>query len=754
MKWSNKGIKPWGITIFMVMCLFMTIACGKEGNPEAGTNRSEDLSVYVPETGELDLGEGSLKAVKEAEGNLYFLSEQTDTESRLSSGRLYQTEPGSGKLNEILFDLKEGAAVQAMYPDKMGNLVVLASCVSDESQTPDGPSGEYQLLTFDKAGTVVAEKNITEAVTGSGLRYIQDMEADEQGNTAIVGNDGEGGRIVLCLKPDGLATGIIPLEGIVIDLFVDIEGTFYVTVLKDSGMEVRKLDIGTNSAGFPLDLGIAKTPDNLLLGKGVTGSLISDGITVSECDFAAVKAKPLFKWLDSNLEGNRVFAFGSLTDGRIWAVTRVSGSAGAEKVQLHVMAVNPAGVTEEKTTLTYGALHMGHEMKSAILQFNKSSDKYQIEITEYGQEEEGRIRFNNDVSGGNCPDIIDLAYINFPLLAAKGIFEDLSSYMDGENGIPKSDYMENVLGAYAVEGKQYGMPAAFGIETLTGRAKDVGGKEGWSIEEMITFAESRPDTMLLEGNPSSVLSIIIGSNLNQFVNWSTGECYFNNDNFIKLLEYANTYEKSESDGRGKPEDVKSGKNLLVNNYFHAVAHVQTMEALFEEPIAFVGYPGAKGNGALLSSPAGCSMSARSGKKEGVWEFIQFLLSDEYQNGLVDGDYGFVMKIPVKKSAIDQMCEAEMEKEFYSDSYGEEIEIMKSAQWYYGDFVAEIGAATEEDVALFKDLIQGAGNIGRFSDPLYNIIIEEAEPYFAGQKTSKEAADIIQNRVQIYVNENR
>ena len=41
-----------------------------------------------------------------------------------------------------------------------------------------------------------------------------------------------------------------------------------------------------------------------------------------------------------------------------------------------------------------------------------------------------------------------------------------------------------------------------------------------------------------------------------------------------------------------------------------------------------------------------------------------------------------------------------------------------------------------------------------SQELINIITEEAAPYFAGQKNVNEVADIIQNRVQIYVNENR
>ena len=38
--------------------------------------------------------------------------------------------------------------------------------------------------------------------------------------------------------------------------------------------------------------------------------------------------------------------------------------------------------------------------------------------------------------------------------------------------------------------------------------------------------------------------------------------------------------------------------------------------------------------------------------------------------------------------------------------------------------------------------------------MLNIITEETESFFSGQKSAKDAADVIQNRIQIYVNENR
>ena len=54
----------------------------------------------------------------------------------------------------------------------------------------------------------------------------------------------------------------------------------------------------------------------------------------------------------------------------------------------------------------------------------------------------------------------------------------------------------------------------------------------------------------------------------------------------------------------------------------------------------------------------------------------------------------------------------------------------------------------------KKLIESAEKIsGSVDEQLVNIITEESEPFFKGQKTAKDVAGIIQNRIQIYVNEN-
>ena len=42
----------------------------------------------------------------------------------------------------------------------------------------------------------------------------------------------------------------------------------------------------------------------------------------------------------------------------------------------------------------------------------------------------------------------------------------------------------------------------------------------------------------------------------------------------------------------------------------------------------------------------------------------------------------------------------------------------------------------------------------YNEDIINIVNEEMDAFFTGQKSAQEVAKIIQNRAQIYVNENR
>ena len=53
-----------------------------------------------------------------------------------------------------------------------------------------------------------------------------------------------------------------------------------------------------------------------------------------------------------------------------------------------------------------------------------------------------------------------------------------------------------------------------------------------------------------------------------------------------------------------------------------------------------------------------------------------------------------------------------------------------------------------------DFIKSVKVTGRYDQKVYEIVSEEAGAYFEGQKSAKEVAGIIQNRVSNYIAENR
>ena len=95
----------------------------------------------------------------------------------------------------------------------------------------------------------------------------------------------------------------------------------------------------------------------------------------------------------------------------------------------------------------------------------------------------------------------------------------------------------------------------------------------------------------------------------------------------------------------------------------------------------------------------------------------------------------------------------MTPEYYEDAEGNRVENPKT-HWGWDDFDMEIYAATPSEVDAVRAVINSADRLaGSINEELTNIITEETEPFFKDQKSAKETADIIQNRVQTYVNEN-
>jgi primosomal protein N' len=95
----------------------------------------------------------------------------------------------------------------------------------------------------------------------------------------------------------------------------------------------------------------------------------------------------------------------------------------------------------------------------------------------------------------------------------------------------------------------------------------------------------------------------------------------------------------------------------------------------------------------------------------------------------------------------------MKKETAVDENGEVVEVAKGNALVDGQII-EIYAATQEDIDQVTALIGSIDKVLAYDREIMGIISEESQAYFNGQKSAKDTATIMQQRVSTYVNEQR
>ena len=91
-------------------------------------------------------------------------------------------------------------------------------------------------------------------------------------------------------------------------------------------------------------------------------------------------------------------------------------------------------------------------------------------------------------------------------------------------------------------------------------------------------------------------------------------------------------------------------------------------------------------------------------------------------------------------------------EYLYDDRGEQIETPVARESYDGGVELTYYAASQEECTQLMDLYNGIDAYFRRDPELTAIITETAGAYFAGDKSLEETAELVQNRANLYVNE--
>jgi hypothetical protein len=245
--------------------------------------------------------------------------------------------------------------------------------------------------------------------------------------------------------------------------------------------------------------------------------------------------------------------------------------------------------------------------------------------------------------------------------------------------------------------------------------------------------------------------------LDSYVDWETGECFFDSEQFRSSLEFVNSFPlesewtSSEEVNAEVTERILNGRQMLAFKVLWRPTDLQFLDAIYGRGgrASLIGYPMADGSpGSTYYLPHNAykmAMSSTCANKEAGWAFLRELLLPQYANF---DDEKFAEKgpeaLPVNRKDYERLIRFDSSSKNTS----------KMSQGLYNGPTVQYHAATEEELARYEDFLGSIDKIEICDNTLYSLVKECCNPYFAGDKTLDETVQLIQNRAMLYVNEQR
>ncbi|MBO5470794.1 MAG: extracellular solute-binding protein [Lachnospiraceae bacterium] len=637
--------------------------------------------------------------------------------------------------------LNENEYINYMLVKSDGTIQFLLGAYDQKSEKT-----QYALVAYDENGKEASREDVTKVLGLTDESYLNKALIDDQDryvfatDQAVIVLDKDLKKVCE-MKPDSnYVEGIAKAKDGKI-LVADSSG--------DKGAKVQILDVDAQKWGesYNLDLQYFSSSDALM--NGIEYDFYyKDDAGIYGYDIASKKSTKVMDYVASNISSDNSYNITPIAKDTMMGTTwDESGS----KVVIY-KKVDPSTITD-KETITVGAMYVDDNVKKAAIDFNKKNNKYQIEFKDYSNEEDPQTKMNADIIAGNVPDILCLSGLFVDQYVEKGILEDLTSYYEKDSDVSADDMIPSVAKAMQIDGKYYYIAPGFYVNTLVGAAKTVGTEPGWTMDDLKKLLDEHKDARpFYSENKNDNLYNFITMNISDYVDWSTGECTFDGQDFKDILEICNRGTNEETDysedSPSEPSLIKEGKVLLTNGGSLDMESVELYEAMFNGDITFIGYPNKDKDGSYFSFDNQLGIYSKSKNKDAAWEFLKTFLTKEYQ-----GNRNNLYSNPTRQDAFDMLVKSKTATEKYTDELGNEVEPLETG-WGWDDLNVDIGPLTDKQAQMYIDLVNNTDKTGEYNNEIGNIITEEAKAYFSGQKSLDETVDVIQNRVKTYVNENR
>lgn len=408
----------------------------------------------------------------------------------------------------------------------------------------------------------------------------------------------------------------------------------------------------------------------------------------------------------------------------------------------------------EETTLTLEtSCFWDMSLKDRISAFERTHPGITMQLgkeVDNSNQDRGRVdTWYGQMLGGGGPDMMYVICDEAMRLAKAGSLMDLSGVID-----PKEyNLQEGLLECGQVGGKQYFFPTVCYVDTILVK-RSVWDKPTWTVEEALDAFEKlqrdNPEAYFLGQTGGynrwwNLLEFFIHDITHSpFLDTETMTASFDGELFQRVLELC---KEQDALALRKNIDLNKADLLRAINSQEALAILPIYQTFgifsefcagLDEDTNYVGYPTTGKSGNLLYGSAGMVVNANATGREQICDFLKSL----YQ-------YDFTM--------VSTYC-VPLRRDLAADC------ILENLDWNTDSTVAiKIGNRTFTSVkALKRDgssfkreylaFLDSCVPKETAFDEVKNIVMEEAEAYFEGDKTVEQVQRLIQDRVSLYLSE--
>lgn len=342
-----------------------------------------------------------------------------------------------------------------------------------------------------------------------------------------------------------------------------------------------------------------------------------------------------------------------------------------------------------------------------------------------------------EIAAGGGPDILYVSLEDMRQLKSQGALADLGTILSEDI---LDQILPGIIALGTVDGTFTGLAPEMDVLTMI-TLKSIWDQSTWKLEDILELMDTGNFTSVFcQGSgtfsPLALLNWMteFGLQDSSLVDWETGESHFESELFLEILELTKNYGDNpiRTDtwlGEGGSLGDIAGINIGTINEFYEK---------FKDDYYFVGMPTGGSSGNYVTSDGVLVVNRNTPNPAAVSAYLECLLRDEIQySSRTANSHESIRRVSPDEAEIVEISFVGFEGE-------------TRAYWHqYTPTIKEDGSTTLND---YVNLLESCVPYPENYNVITGIVWEEAQSYLTGDKSAKDVASVIDNRIQMYLDE--